>query len=143
MIHIKGAISRFINNGVSYTLKWLFCKGRSKPLLASIDKTFIHDRHKLSSIILYTNNYISALLSAAIFGNVSSIMLRLYQGTDEYHEKCSSIKEFINFHHIPKTLANRLQESFQHAWSYTNGIDMNNVSMITAAQRKKKFFDLN
>lgn len=72
----------------------------------------------------------TALLSAAIFGNVSSIMLRLYQGTDEYHEKSQSIKEFINFHHIPKSLANRLHESFQHAWSYTNGIDMNNVSIM-------------
>ena len=56
-------------------------------------------------------------------------MLRLYQGTDEYHEKVQSIKEFINFHHLPKSLANRLQESFQHTWSYTNGIDMNTVSL--------------
>ena len=75
--------------------------------------------------------FISALLSAAIFGNVSSIMLRVYQGTDEYHEKVQSIKEFINFHHLPKSLANRLQESFQHAWTYTNGIDMNAVSCLT------------
>ena len=56
-------------------------------------------------------------------------MLRLYQGTDEYHEKMQSIKEFINFHHLPKNLASRLQESFQHTWSYTNGIDMNTVSL--------------
>ncbi|GFO21605.1 potassium voltage-gated channel subfamily h member 7 [Plakobranchus ocellatus] len=68
-----------------------------------------------------------ALLSAAIFGNVSSIMLRVYQGSDEFQEKVQSVKEFVRFHHIPKTLAGRLQESFQHSWSYTNGIDMNNV----------------
>ncbi|KAL5019568.1 hypothetical protein ScPMuIL_002460, partial [Solemya velum] len=74
-----------------------------------------------------SNDTTSALLSAAIFGNVSSIVLRAYQGTDEYHEKNQSIKEFINFHHLPKNLANRLQESFQHAWTYTNGIDMNTV----------------
>ena len=67
-------------------------------------------------------------MSAAIFGNLSSIMLRLYQGTEEYHEMQTSIKEFINFHHIPKPLANRLIESYQHTWSYTNGIDMNSVS---------------
>lgn len=72
--------------------------------------------------------FLIALLSAAIFGNVSSIMLRVYQGSDEFHEKVQSIKEFINFHHLPKNLATRLQESFQHTWSYTNGIDMNNVS---------------
>ncbi|BFZ26111.1 hypothetical protein BsWGS_29150 [Bradybaena similaris] len=70
---------------------------------------------------------LGSLLSAAIFGNVSSIMLRVYQGSDEYHEKVQSVKEFVNFHHIPKALASRLQESFQHSWSYTNGIDMNNV----------------
>ncbi|XP_041366402.1 potassium voltage-gated channel subfamily H member 7-like [Gigantopelta aegis] len=70
---------------------------------------------------------LGSLLSAAIFGNVSSIMLRVYQGTDEYREKMESIKEFIKFHQIAKTLGNRLQESFQHSWSYTNGIDMNNV----------------
>ena len=69
-------------------------------------------------------------MSAAIFGNVSSIMLRLYQGTEEYHEMQTSIKEFINFHHIPKSLANRLNESYQHARSYTNGIDMNSVSHV-------------
>ena len=57
-------------------------------------------------------------------------MLRIYQGTDEYHEKVQSVKEFINFHHLPKSLANRLQESFQHSWSYTNGIDMNTVSSV-------------
>ena len=67
-------------------------------------------------------------MSAAIFGNVSSIMLRLYQGTEEYHEMKTSITEFITFHHIPKPLANRLIESHQHKWSYTNGIDMNSVS---------------
>ena len=68
-------------------------------------------------------------MSAAIFGNVSSIMLRLYQGSQEYHEKHASIKEFINFHHIPKQMANRLLESYEHAWTYTNGIDMNSVSV--------------
>ncbi|KAK7101352.1 hypothetical protein V1264_024143 [Littorina saxatilis] len=70
---------------------------------------------------------LGSLLSAAIFGNVSSIMLRMYQGSDELHEKLQSVKDFVNFHHIPKTLAGRLQESFQHNWAYTNGIDMNNV----------------
>lgn len=69
-------------------------------------------------------------MSAAIFGNVSSIMLRMYQGSDDYQERVSSIKEFIIFHHLPKNLATRLQESFQHAWAYTNGVDMGNVSRL-------------
>lgn len=67
-------------------------------------------------------------MSAAIFGNVSSMMLRVYQGTEEYHEMLSSIKEFIKFHFIPKPLATRLVECYQHSRTYTHGIDMNSVS---------------
>ncbi|KAK3094471.1 hypothetical protein FSP39_002179 [Pinctada imbricata] len=52
---------------------------------------------------------LGSLLSAAIFGNVSSIVLRLYHSSDDYHEKVQSIKEFINFHHLPKNLATRLK----------------------------------
>ncbi|NWH37518.1 KCNH6 protein, partial [Chloropsis hardwickii] len=37
------------------------------------------------------------------------------------------VKEFIRFHQIPNPLRQRLEEYFQHAWSYTNGIDMNAV----------------
>lgn len=73
-----------------------------------------------------------ALMSAAIFGNVSSIMLRLYQGTEDYHEKQTSIKEFVKFHHIPKTLSTRLLESSQQTWWQTNGIDMFNVSLTVS-----------
>jgi len=69
-------------------------------------------------------------MSAAIFGNVSSIMLRLYRGTEEYHEKLTSIREFIKFHFIPKPLANRLIESYQHSRSFTHGVDMNAVSIV-------------
>ena len=72
-----------------------------------------------------------ALMSAAIFGNVSSIMLRLYRGTEEYHEMLTSIREFIKFHFIPKPLANRLIESYQHSRSFTHGVDMNSVSRIS------------
>lgn len=70
---------------------------------------------------------LGSLMSAAIFGNVSSIMLRLYQGTEEYREMRTCIKEFINFHHIPKKLAKRLMDAYQHTWTYTNGVDMNSV----------------
>uniref|UniRef100_A0A1I8INT5 Cyclic nucleotide-binding domain-containing protein n=1 Tax=Macrostomum lignano TaxID=282301 RepID=A0A1I8INT5_9PLAT len=37
------------------------------------------------------------------------------------------VREFIRFHQIPNPLRQRLEEYFQHAWSYTNGIDMNLV----------------
>ena len=74
---------------------------------------------------------------ASIFGNVSAIIQRLYSGTMRYHTQMLRIKEFIRFHQIPNPLRQRLEEYFQHAWSYTNGIDMNMVSqpsMNTASQ---------
>lgn len=65
---------------------------------------------------------------ASIFGNVSAIIQRLYSGTTRYHTQMLRVKEFIRFHQIPGSLRQRLEEYFQHAWSYTNGIDMNAVS---------------
>eukprot|EP00062_Callorhinchus_milii_P025843 gi/632987277/ref/XP_007910703.1/ PREDICTED: potassium voltage-gated channel subfamily H member 7-like [Callorhinchus milii] len=69
----------------------------------------------------------SALMYASIFGNVSAIIQRLYSGTARYHTQMLRVKEFIRFHQIPNPLRQRLEEYFQHAWSYTNGIDMNAV----------------
>lgn len=66
---------------------------------------------------------------ASIFGNVSAIIQRLYSGTARYHTQMLRVKEFIRFHQIPGGLRQRLEEYFQHAWSYTNGIDMNAVSL--------------
>ena len=70
---------------------------------------------------------IAALMYASIFGNVSAIIQRLYSGTARYHTQMQKVKEFIRFHQIPNPLRQRLEEYFQHAWSYTNGIDMNMV----------------
>ncbi|XP_022375751.1 potassium voltage-gated channel subfamily H member 6 isoform X2 [Enhydra lutris kenyoni] len=70
---------------------------------------------------------IGSLMYASIFGNVSAIIQRLYSGTARYHTQMLRVKEFIRFHQIPNPLRHRLEEYFQHAWSYTNGIDMNAV----------------
>ncbi|TRY58699.1 hypothetical protein DNTS_023108 [Danionella cerebrum] len=67
------------------------------------------------------------LIGCNIFGNVSAIIQRLYSGTTRYHTQMLRVKEFIRFHQIPGGLRQRLEEYFQHAWSYTNGIDMNAV----------------
>lgn len=67
---------------------------------------------------------------ASIFGNVSAIIQRLYSGTARYHTQMLRVREFIRFHQIPNPLRQRLEEYFQHAWSYTNGIDMNAVSCL-------------
>ncbi|XP_074508444.1 voltage-gated inwardly rectifying potassium channel KCNH6-like [Sebastes fasciatus] len=70
---------------------------------------------------------VGALMYASIFGNVSAIIQRLYSGTARYHAQMMRVREFIRFHQIPNPLRQRLEEYFQHAWSYTNGIDMNAV----------------
>lgn len=72
--------------------------------------------------------FISALMYASIFGNVSAIIQRLYSGTARYHAQMLRVKEFIRFHQIPNPLRQRLEEYFQHSWTYTNGIDMNTVN---------------
>lgn len=64
---------------------------------------------------------------ASIFGNVSAIIQRLYSGTARYHTQLLRVREFIRFHQIPSPLRKRLEEYFQHAWTYSNGIDMNMV----------------
>ena len=46
------------------------------------------------------------------------------------------VREFNKFYQIPNPLKQRLEEYFQHAWSYTNGIDMNMVLKVLK-------FDLN
>uniref|UniRef100_A0A3P9JW10 Potassium voltage-gated channel subfamily H member 7 n=1 Tax=Oryzias latipes TaxID=8090 RepID=A0A3P9JW10_ORYLA len=68
---------------------------------------------------------IGSLMYASIFGNVSAIIQRLYSGTARYHAQMLRVKEFIRFHQIPNPLRQRLEEYFQHSWTYTNGIDLN------------------
>uniref|UniRef100_A0A8B9KIJ2 Potassium voltage-gated channel subfamily H member 7 n=1 Tax=Astyanax mexicanus TaxID=7994 RepID=A0A8B9KIJ2_ASTMX len=70
---------------------------------------------------------IGSLMYASIFGNVSAIIQRLYSGTARYHMQMLRVKEFIRFHQIPNPLRQRLEEYFQHSWTYTNGIDLNTV----------------
>lgn len=87
-----------------------------KFLESSITDTFPHSSSRLA-----------ALMYASIFGNVSAIIQRLYSGTARYHTQMLRVREFIRFHQIPNPLRQRLEEYFQHAWTYTNGIDMNSV----------------
>ncbi|KAL4216320.1 Potassium voltage-gated channel subfamily H member 7 [Mactra antiquata] len=115
------------NSGPSIKTKYITSLYFTFTSLTSIGFGNVSPNTNAEKIFSIFAMMLGSLLSAAIFGNVSSIMLRIYQGSDEYHEKVQSIKDFINFHHLPKNLANRLQESFQHAWQYTNGIDMNSV----------------
>ncbi|CAB3402097.1 unnamed protein product [Caenorhabditis bovis] len=82
------------------------------------------DSEKIFTIVMMI---LGSLMYASVFGNVSAIIQRLYSGTARYHTEMSRLREFIRFHQIPNPLRQRLEEYFQHAWSYTNGIDMNLV----------------
>lgn len=82
------------------------------------------DYEKVFTIIVML---VGSLMYASIFGNVSAIIQRLYSGTARYHTQMLRVREFIRFHQIPNPLKQRLEEYFQHAWTYTNGIDMNSV----------------
>ncbi|KAJ8685770.1 hypothetical protein QAD02_021563, partial [Eretmocerus hayati] len=67
------------------------------------------------------------LMYASIFGNVSAIIQRLYSGTARYHTQILRIREFMRFHQIPNPLRRRLEDYFQYAWTYTNGMDIDTV----------------
>ncbi|XP_070579996.1 voltage-gated inwardly rectifying potassium channel KCNH2-like isoform X2 [Ptychodera flava] len=79
------------------------------------------DAEKLFSILTML---VGSLMYASIFGNVTAIIERLYRGMARYQEEVGLVKEFIRFHQIPSPLRQRLKEYFEHAWSYTNGMDM-------------------
>lgn len=89
----------------------------------------MQNRQQNLTHLIYSSLSVSALMYASIFGNVSAIIQRLYSGTARYHAQMLRVKEFIRFHQIPNPLRQRLEEYFQHSWTYTNGIDMNTVNI--------------
>jgi len=68
-----------------------------------------------------------AFLSASILGSVTTIIIKLYQGAEELKEMKQSVSDFIKHHRISKQLAKQMQESFDHEWKNTKGIDMNSI----------------
>lgn len=65
---------------------------------------------------------------ASIFGNLTAIIQRLYSRTSRFHKDLRVIEEFAKFHKIPNGLREDLEEYFRHEWSYTKGVDIENVS---------------
>lgn len=73
------------------------CEFESNALYSSRKSSFIQNSTACCTALV-------ALLSAVILGNVSSIMLRVYQGTEEQQERQACVREFIRFHKIPNEL---------------------------------------
>ncbi|XP_047136900.1 potassium voltage-gated channel subfamily H member 6 isoform X1 [Hydra vulgaris] len=70
---------------------------------------------------------VGALMYAVIFGNVTAVIQRLYSGIAHYQSTMRKVRQFIRFYQIPSPLRQRLEDYSQYNYSYTNGIDMNEV----------------
>ncbi|CAL4139012.1 unnamed protein product, partial [Meganyctiphanes norvegica] len=68
---------------------------------------------------------IGALMHATVFGNVTSIIQRLYARRSLYQTKWRDLKDFLSLHNVPKELRQRMLDYFQTIWSLNQGIDSN------------------
>ena len=66
--------------------------------------------------------FISALLFAAVFGNVSAIIYGHYSGTFKFRERMQSVKYFLGFHKVKGPLARKVKDYARHMWTQTKGI---------------------
>jgi len=71
--------------------------------------------------------YISALMHAVVFGNVTAIIQRMYSRRSQYQTKLRDLKDFLVLHQIPEELKQRMQDYFQTMWSLNHGIDVHEV----------------
>ncbi|XP_022253646.1 potassium voltage-gated channel subfamily H member 6-like isoform X1 [Limulus polyphemus] len=128
--HLANATHQFYNNsngGPSIKAKYVTALYFTFSSLTSVGFGNVSPNTNMEKIFAVLIMLIGSLMYASIFGNVSAIIQRLYSGTARYHTQLLRVKEFIRFHQIPNPLRQRLEEYFQHAWTYSNGIDMNMV----------------
>uniref|UniRef100_A0A1I8IVH9 PAC domain-containing protein n=1 Tax=Macrostomum lignano TaxID=282301 RepID=A0A1I8IVH9_9PLAT len=78
------------------------------------------DHEKIFSICVML---IGALMHAAVFGNVTALIQKMYAKRAAYTAKTQELKDFTRTHHIPKHLKRRMQEFFQAMWSINRGIN--------------------
>uniref|UniRef100_A0A1I8GSH9 Potassium voltage-gated channel subfamily H member 2 n=1 Tax=Macrostomum lignano TaxID=282301 RepID=A0A1I8GSH9_9PLAT len=82
------------------------------------------DHEKIFSICIML---IGALMHAAVFGNVTALIQKMYARRAAYTAKTQELKDFTRTHHIPKHLKRRMQEFFQAMWSINRGINPNEI----------------
>lgn len=75
--------------------------------------------------------WITALMHALVFGNVTAIIQRMYARRAIYQSKTRDLKDFFRTHHIPRPLKQRMQEYFQTTWSLNSGIDTQEVILAS------------
>uniref|UniRef100_A0A915PCA1 PAS domain-containing protein n=1 Tax=Meloidogyne floridensis TaxID=298350 RepID=A0A915PCA1_9BILA len=60
---------------------------------------------------------ISALLYAAIFGHMTTIIQQMTSSTQRYHQMISDVREFIRLQEIPKDLAEKVVDYIVSTWT--------------------------
>ncbi|VDN53988.1 unnamed protein product [Dracunculus medinensis] len=79
---------------------------------------------------------ISALLYAAIFGHMTTIIQQMTSATVRYHEMISDVREFIKLQEIPRELSERVMDYVVSTWSMTKGIDAAKADICVHLNRK-------
>ncbi len=113
----------FVQFNVRFFL-FLRLKIWKKALLLDLKNTDTqtHDTRVMTTFFVF-----SALFYAAIFGNLTAIIQRLYSRTARYHRDIRVVKEFITLHKIPEYLQGRLREYFTLEQAATKGDDIESV----------------
>ncbi|VDN38881.1 unnamed protein product [Gongylonema pulchrum] len=75
---------------------------------------------------------IAALLYAAIFGHMTTIIQQMTSATirlniDKYHDMIANVREFIKLQEVPNELAERVMDYVVSTWAMTKGIDTSKV----------------
>ncbi|XP_012936081.1 potassium voltage-gated channel subfamily H member 4 isoform X2 [Aplysia californica] len=70
---------------------------------------------------------VGAIMHAVVFGNVTTIIQRMYARRATFHSKTKDLKDFFRIHHFPRPLKHRIRDYFQAMWSINNGIDVKEI----------------
>ncbi|GFS22481.1 potassium voltage-gated channel subfamily H member [Elysia marginata] len=70
---------------------------------------------------------VGSIMYAAVFGNVTTIIQRMYARRATFHSKTKDLKDFFRIHHFPRQLKHRMRDYFQAMWSINNGIDFKQI----------------
>lgn len=91
---------------------------------------------KLTRIVYFT-----AVMHAAIFGNVTAIIHGQYSSNFRYRKESLQINEFVRYFKIKNPLARRLRDYSRHTWSQTKGTDMAKVCISAIEMQYYYFYD--
>lgn len=74
--------------------------------------------------------FVSALLYATIFGNVTTIFQQMYTNTNRYHEMLNNVRDFLKLYQVPKGLSERVMDFIVSTWAMSKGIDTDKVFIL-------------